>query len=417
MAAALLSLTRRGPGPETRCTISSPSRSESHTRDWSVKVGKHVSGVRLRAKPSAEAAGTAIPPRPAMTDVARVAGVSHMTVSRVVNEPELVRPLTRARVLAAIEQLGYRPNLAARALVTGRTQTLGVVTFDTTLYGPASTLYGIEQAAANEGYSVTVAAVSVIDRTAVHDAVSRLVSQGVDGVILVVPLMSAGDAIRGVAKDVPFVAVEGDPGVGIPVVMCDQFTGAKTATAHLLDAGHETVWHVTGPPNWMEAEGRVTGWRAALEAAGAEQPPPMSGDWSPKSGYEAGAILARMPDVTAVFAANDQMALGVMRAFAERGRRIPDDVSVVGYDDIPEAAYFTPPLTTVRQDFARVGENAIRLMIEQIGADQASFDEASSAKVVIESVLVVRQSTARRARRRPAQKTRSAPPTRPSADS
>ena len=338
-----------------------------------------------------------------MTDVARVAGVSHMTVSRVLNEPELVRPLTRARVLAAIEQLGYRPNLAARALVTGRTQTLGVVTFDTTLYGPASTLYGIEQAATNEGYSVTVAAVSGIDRTSVHDAVSRLVSQGVDGVILVVPLMSAADAISGVAKDVPLVAVEGDPGVGIPVVMCDQFTGAKTAAAHLLDSGHETVWHVAGPSNWMEAEGRVMGWRAALDAAKAEQPPPISGDWSAKSGYEAGAILARMPDVTAVFAANDQMALGVMRAFTERGRRIPDDVSIVGYDDIPEAAYFTPSLTTVRQDFARVGENAIRLMIEQIGSDQTdAADQASPAKVVIESVLVVRESTAPRPDRRPA---------------
>ncbi|HET9187958.1 MAG TPA: LacI family DNA-binding transcriptional regulator [Acidothermaceae bacterium] len=338
-----------------------------------------------------------------MTDVARVAGVSHMTVSRVLNEPELVRPLTRARVLAAIEQLGYRPNLAARALVTGRTQTLGVVTFDTTLYGPASTLYGIEQAATNEGYSVTVAAVSGIDRASVHDGVSRLVSQGVDGVILVVPLMSAAEAISGVAKDVPLVAVEGDPGVGIPVVMCDQFTGAKTATAHLLDSGHETVWHVAGPSNWMEAEGRITGWRAALDAAKAEQPPPISGDWSAKSGYEAGAILARMPDVTAVFAANDQMALGVMRAFTERGRLIPDDVSVVGYDDIPEAGYFTPPLTTVRQDFARVGENAIRLMIEQISSDQTeAADQASPAKVVIESVLVVRESTAPRPDRRPA---------------
>lgn len=339
-----------------------------------------------------------------MTDVARVAGVSHMTVSRVLNEPELVRPLTRARVLAAIEQLGYRPNLAARALVTGRTQTLGVVTFDTTLYGPASTLYGIEQAATNEGYSVTVAAVSAIDRSSVHDAVSRLVSQGVDGVILVVPLMSAADAISGVAKDVPLVAVEGDPGAGIPVVMCDQFTGAKTATSHLIESGHDTVWHVAGPSNWMEAEGRISGWRAALDAAKSEQPPPISGDWSAKSGYEAGAILARMPDVTAVFAANDQMALGVMRAFTERGRRIPEDVSVVGYDDIPEAAYFTPPLTTVRQDFTRVGENALRLMIEQIDAEPEQAAHASSAKVVIESVLVVRESTAPKPGRRPAKK-------------
>jgi DNA-binding LacI/PurR family transcriptional regulator len=338
-----------------------------------------------------------------MTDVARVAGVSHMTVSRVLNEPESVRPLTRARVLAAIEQLGYRPNLAARALVTGRTHPPGVFTFYTPPTGPPSPLYANHHGAPHEGYSVTVAAVSAIDRSSVHDAVSRLISQGVDGVILVVPLMSAAEAISGLAKDVPLVAVEGDPGVGIPVVMCDQFTGAKTATAHLIESNHDTVWHVAGPSNWMEAEGRVSGWRAALEAAKCEQPPPIFGDWSAKSGYEAGAILARMPDVTAVFAANDQMALGVMRAFAERGRRIPEDVSVVGYDDIPEAAYFTPPLTTVRQDFTRVGENALRLMIDEIAGEQTS-----SAKVVIESVLVLRESTNARQGRRPAKKSKGA---------
>jgi DNA-binding LacI/PurR family transcriptional regulator len=361
-----------------------PNQRSTEVRDDGVRQSKN-------AADAAESGAGTPAQRPAMTDVARVAGVSHMTVSRVLNEPELVRPLTRARVMAAIEQLGYRPNLAARALVTGRTQTLGVVTFDTTLYGPASTLYGIEQAATHEGYSVTVAAVSAIDRNSVHDAVSRLVSQGVDGVILVVPLMSAADAIAGVAKDVPLVAVEGDPGVGIPVVMCDQFTGAKSATEYLLDAGHETVWHVAGPSNWMESEGRLSGWRAALEAVKAEQPPPIYGDWSAKSGYDAGAILARMPDVTAVFAANDQMALGVMRAFTERGRKIPAEVSVIGFDDIPEAAYFTPPLSTVRQDFARVGENAIRLIIEQIDSG-----EVSSAKIVIDSVLVTRDSTAPR---------------------
>ncbi len=324
-----------------------------------------------------------------MTDVARVAGVSHMTVSRVLNDPELVRPLTRARVLAAIEQLGYRPNLAARALVTGRTRTLGVVTFDTTSYGPASTLYGLEQAASNEGYAVTVAALAATDRTSVHEAVSRLVSQGVDGAILIVPLRSAADAVKGIVKDVPLVVVEGDPDVGVPVVMCDQRAGAEAATSYLLEAGHQTVWHVAGPSNWMESEGRAQGWRAALEAAHAEHPPPIVGDWSAKSGYEAGVILARMPDVSAVFAANDQMALGVMRAFVERGRRIPDDVSVVGFDDIPEAAYFTPPLTTVRQDFARVGENALKLMIDQIDSGAAS-----SEKIVIDSTLVTRESTA-----------------------
>lgn len=295
-----------------------------------------------------------------------------MTVSRVLNDPEHVSPTTHARVMAAIQALGYRRNVAARALVTGRSETLGVVTFDTTLYGPASTLYAIEHAAATEKYAVTIATAGALDRASIRQALTNLTAQGVDGVILIVPFLLPADAIGDLAAELPVVAVEGDPGIGIPVVMCDQHGGARTATQHLLDVGHSTVWHVAGPASWTEAEARRSGWQSSLEAAGAEVPPPIYGDWTPRSGYEAGLILSRIPEVTAVFAANDQMALGVMRALSENDRDVPGDVSVIGFDDVPEANYFNPPLTTVRQDFTKVGHNALRLVIEQITADRKS---------------------------------------------
>jgi DNA-binding LacI/PurR family transcriptional regulator len=149
------------------------------------------------------------------------------------------------------------------------------------------------------------------------------------------------------------VAVEAGPDESVPVVTVDQVAGAAAATRHLLELGHRTVWHVAGPADWLEARQRVDGWMAALEAAGAAPPPLVAGDWSASSGYEIGKRLASVRDVTAVFAANDQMALGILRAMHEAGRDVPRDLSVVGFDDIPEAQFFTPPLTTVHQDFQR----------------------------------------------------------------
>lgn len=327
---------------------------------------------------------------PAMTDVARLAGVSHMTVSRVLNDEASVRPATRARVRAAIEQLGYRRNVAARTLVTGRSQTLGVVMLNSTLYGPASTLNAIEQAASHDGYFVSVASLRSIDRSSVKEAVGRLIDQGVDGIIVVAPLTSAGPTLASLPREVPLVAVEGDPETDVPVVCVDQAESARMATEHLLAAGHRTVWHIAGPSDWLEARGRESGWRAALEAAGAEVPPPLSGDWSPRSGFEAGQMLARIPEVTAVFVANDQMALGLLSAFRERGLSVPDDVSVIGFDDVPEAEFFTPALTTVRQDFPSVGRNSLRLLVDQIESGGSSRD-----RVVVKCELVIRESTAK----------------------
>ena len=301
-----------------------------------------------------------------MADVAKLAGVSLQTVSRVINDSPHVRDETRARVQDAMRKLEYRPNPVARALVTGRSRTLGVVSFDTTLYGPASTLFGIERAAHEADYFVSIVSLRSLTSAAVVSAVERLRDQGVDGILVVAPQESATQALLHLPEDVPVVAAEAGPDDSVPLVAVDQVQGARLATQHLLDLGHKTVWHISGPSDWLEAEDRVNGWRQTLDAAGASAPPVLVGDWSARAGHELGRELVERGDVTAVFVANDQMALGLLRALHEAGRRIPGDISVVGFDDIPEAAYFTPPLTTVRQNFNEMGRRSLLLLLEQI---------------------------------------------------
>jgi DNA-binding LacI/PurR family transcriptional regulator len=301
-----------------------------------------------------------------MADVARLAGVSQQTVSRVLNDSPHVRDDTRARVQEAVRKLEYRPNRLARALVTGRTRTLGVVSFDTTLHGPASTLLGIERAAHDAGYFVSIASIGSLGSSSVGGAIERLREQTVDGILVIAPQESAAQALRHMRSDVPVAATEAGAHDGVPLVAVDQVAGARAATQHLLDLGHRTVWHVSGPLDWYEARDRIDGWRATLDAAGATQPAVLAGDWSARSGYELGLELAREHGVTAVFAGNDQMALGVVRAQHERELRIPADISVVGFDDIPEAAFFTPPLTTVRQNFNEVGRRAVLTLLGQL---------------------------------------------------
>jgi DNA-binding LacI/PurR family transcriptional regulator len=312
-------------------------------------------------------------PRPVMADVARRAGVSQQTVSRVLNGHPNVSAATKADVLAAIRELGYRPNVAARTLVTGKTNVLGVISFDTTLYGPASMLYGIERAA-HPQYFVAIASLPSFDRRSLTEAVDRFLGQAVAGIIVIAPQTEAVETLAGLAARVPLVAVGSYSTVAVPSAKIDNVAGAAMATRHLLDLGHRTVYHISGPASWLDARDRIDGWRQALRAAGAPEPEMISGDWSARSGYEIGLRLATRPDVTAVFCANDSMALGFLRAAAERGRELPRDLSVVGFDDVPEAAYFWPPLTTVRQDFGALGAQALESLLVQIiaGGEAAS---------------------------------------------
>jgi DNA-binding LacI/PurR family transcriptional regulator len=204
---------------------------------------------------------------------------------------------------------------------------------------------------------------SDLDTSSVRSAVGSLAGQRVDGVIVIAPVESAARGLRDLRPGLPVVAVEAGYSGEIPVVSVDQLSGAKLATDHLLALGHRTVWHVAGPAEWLEARERIEGWPDSLSSAGVTAPPMLRGDWSPESGYRAGLELAGTPGVSAVFAANDQMALGVMHAFHERNVKVPDDISVVGFDNIPEAAFLTPALTTVHQDFDEVGRRGLWLLM------------------------------------------------------
>jgi DNA-binding LacI/PurR family transcriptional regulator len=324
-----------------------------------------------------------------MYDVARLAGVSHQTVSRVINGSDHVRPETRDRVLAAMEKLDYRPNSVARALVTGRSKTLGVVTFNTTLYGPASTLVGVERAAHAAGYFISIVSLESLERAAVMQAVERLRALGVDGVVMITPQVASLGALWDLPADLPVVAVEAGPQDIVAVAEVDQYEGARLATQHLLDLGHTTVHHLGGPPEWIEAQQRTAGWRDALDAAGAKGSAPLRGDWSARSGYQMGRRMLELPDVTAIFVANDQMALGLLRALNERDQEVPGDVSIVGFDDIPESAFFCPPLTTVRQDFNEMGRRGLHLLLGEITAGKRTTGRAT-----VPASLIVRASTA-----------------------
>ncbi|MER7394516.1 LacI family DNA-binding transcriptional regulator [Streptomyces sp. NPDC000151] len=324
-----------------------------------------------------------------MADVARVAGVSSQTVSRVSNGFPGVHEETRERVLAAMRELGYRPNSAARALKRGDFRTIGVITFTLSTTGNVRTLEAIATSAAEEGYAVTLLPVAVPTQDEVRGAFSRLGELAVDAVIVIMEVHLLDSARLSLPPHVKVVVADSDAGDRYAVVDTDQAGGARDAVRHLLDLGHDTVWHLAGPEGSYAAQRRTAAWRTALEEAGRVPPPLVHGDWSAESGYRAGLRLAERDDCTAVFAANDQMALGLLRALHEHGRRVPQDVSVIGFDDIPEAGSFLPPLTTVHQDFAEVGRRCVEGVLRQVregGTDRGT--------TLVPTRLVLRDSTA-----------------------
>ncbi|MFC7040631.1 LacI family DNA-binding transcriptional regulator [Nonomuraea rubra] len=326
---------------------------------------------------------------PGSTDVARLAGVSQKTVSRVMNGEPYVSDEIRERVLAAARELGYRRNTAARALNLGRFHRIGVVSLGSALYGPASQLIELERRTRAIGYAFSVVNTLEGDEGGVARAVRSLLDQGVDGIVLSEPI-DVGEELR-IEPGVPVLSLGPLPGLAGPDVIINSpsnVDAGREATAHLLGLGHATVWHVAGPERWWASRDRVRGWRAALSAAGAPEPPMLEGDWTPASGYAAGRVLAADPEVTAVFVANDDMAIGVLRALAEAGRAVPGQVSVVGMDDIPAAAYLSPPLTTIRQDFAASVAQGLALLVERIEGRPGT-----SAPDLPTTHLVKRQST------------------------
>lgn len=297
-------------------------------------------------------------------DVAAAAGVSYQTVSRVINSHPSVRESTRELVLATIDDLGFRPNRAARALAGGPVQSVTVLTPNTTLYGHRSALQGIEEAARAAGFAVGVRIVESTAPEEVSDAVARAIEPS--GALIVIAYDEAGTAaLAAVPAEVPMVAMvetpAGHEGQGKPWVWLDDRRAAVKATRYLLGLGHRTV-HYLAIPSSTHTSQRQAGWRTALEEAGATVPGPVQCGWTPQSGYQAGQALAADPDVTAVLCGNDDLALGLMRAMREAGRAIPAEVSVVGFDDTPVAGFLTPPLTTVRMDFAELGRASFALL-------------------------------------------------------
>ncbi|MDD9347821.1 MULTISPECIES: LacI family DNA-binding transcriptional regulator [unclassified Mumia] len=326
---------------------------------------------------------------PVMADVARAAGVSHQTVSRVINGSPNIRPSTRERVESVIRQLGYRPNTAARALVTRRSSTIGIISTGSGLYGPNSIHRTVEDAARGAGWFAGSVSLASVTESTLTDAIDHLLRQAVEGIVMIAGQVEALELVSRQDFGVPFVVVEGDLSKAPNVVGVDQRAGAYAATSHLVELGHTRIAHVRGPRSWTEADGRETGWREALADARLDPGTLLLGDWSARSGYAAGRTLVAAQETTAVFVANDQMAIGLLRAYQEGGRPAPQHVSVVGFDDTPEAEYLQPPLTTVRQDFAEVGRRAIAFLDAGIKGVEPPLERLVSPDVIL------RASTAR----------------------
>ena len=322
-------------------------------------------------------------------DVARLAGVSHQTVSRVINDFPSVRPATRERVEQAITQLRYSPSPAARALVTKRTRMIGLIAHGSADYGPTSIALHFSDAARDARYGVVSVTAVNADAGSVRTFVESLLSQRVEAIVLIVDDVAVLSAIRGLDIGVPVVAVAAGPRRGPYATSIDQYRGARAAVRHLVELGHRRIAHLAGPPNSPDAIERLRGWRDELADARLVADEPGHGDWTAQSGFRFGAELPGDSDVTAIFAGNDQMALGLISALNAAGRSVPDEMSVVGFDDIPEAAFYAPPLTTVHQDFAALGALTMQRVI--IALEEP--DDVSEP-TPIPTRLVVRRSTA-----------------------
>lgn len=327
------------------------------------------------------------PGRPAtIADVAARAGVSVPTVSRVLTGAAKVSTPKREAVERAIEELRYRPSAAARALVSRRPQVIGILAGDTSRYGYATTIQGVEEAARAAGYTVMITVVEGADDDTVDSAVRATLGQPLAGIVVLKFDPPGVAALERLPGDIPIVALSGTRDASVAQAVLDEARAAEELTAYLLGLGHRTVHHARVPPSRRE-DGRTLGWRRALRAAGAEIPEPHDVTWDPRSGVAVGRELGADPAVTAVFCGNDETAMGVIRGLTEAGRRVPEDVSVAGFDDHPLAELWSPPLTTVDQDFVELGRRGIHLLLAQL--DGTSTRRYSSER----PRLIVREST------------------------
>ena len=334
-------------------------------------------------------------PGPAtLYDVATVAGVSHQTVSRVINKATHVAAPTRARVLHAVSQLGYRRNNSARTLVSRQSSLIGVITFCQDSFGPSHLLISIDTAAMKSGYNTLLASITKPTIKEIKRAADDLRTHGVEGIILNVPTAVDLTSLRAVFGNTPYVVTDAGAGNEIPTVATDHEYGACIGTEHLVELGHRRIACISGPLDWRCGLLRRDGWLRTLRKHGIPEGPSIVGEWSAKGGFVAPEeLIRRYPKkFTAIVAGNDQMALGVMRALALNRLVVPQDVAVVGYDDMPEAAFFNPSLTTVTHDFEKAGRACLELLLRLI-----RNREAPAERLVIKPDLVCRESTRRRA--------------------
>jgi LacI family transcriptional regulator len=340
--------------------------------------------------------------RTTIKQVASEAGVSIQTVSRVLNDLPHVAPETRERVLGVIERLQYRPSALARSLIQRRSLMLGVITAGLSYIGPSRTLSGVTAQADAMGYDLLLHELPTFDTAEIEPFLDTMLSRQIDGIIVAVP--EIGDNRQWLLErlpdlHVPLVFLTMHPYPGLPIVSVDNYKGGLLATEHLLAQGYRRIGHIAGPLNWWEAQQRKSGWSDALTAAGLAVTDLMwiEGNWSSKSGELAAyQLFDRYPDVDAVFAANDQMALSLMAVARRRGLNVPGDLAVVGFDGMPEAAYFCPSLTTVHQDLHQLGSEAVRQLVGAIDAQRSPNNHQEHQVVWLAPQLIVRQSSASR---------------------
>jgi LacI family transcriptional regulator len=332
-----------------------------------------------------------MPPEVTMHDIAESAGVSVTTVSHVINQTRPVSEKLRVAVRGAMEELGYQPNLVARSLRRGRTHTIGMVAPDSSNPYFAEIAHAVEAAAFAQGYSVILCNTQMdMAREAFYANV--LLEKRVDGIIFV----AAGDSAQQIRalqqRRQPIVLVDRDvQGVAADAVTMDNTRGARQAVEHLLALGHRRIACISGPSAVTPSSRRIGGYTEALSAAGLPVDAELivRGDFQFESGLRlADQLLDHPQPPTAIFASNDLMAVGVIHAVLRRRLRVPEDISVVGFDDIRLAAYINPALTTVAQPKELLGQTATRLLLERI--DNPDWPPRV---VTLETALVVRQST------------------------
>lgn len=338
-------------------------------------------------------------PRTTIADVAHAAGVSKTTVSRVLaGQTKYLREETRQRVLKAIEELAYHPSSAARSLKSKRSFALGVAGYGLEYYGPSCTLSGIEQEASELGYTILLHLIRQPETNNVEQLLREMHSRYVDGIIWAVPEIGGNHTwlkSRTYRLPIPIVFLSMEPQPDQFVVAVDNYSGGLSATRHLITQGCQNIGLITGPLDWWEARQRKRGWQEALESVGLPTRDSFvaEGNWLATSG-ERGLtqLLARHPEIDGVFACNDRMALGALKTARQLGRQVPGDLAIVGFDDTPDAAYYYPPLSTVRQDMVELGRRAVRELGRAIEAER-NGEPATPENILLQPELIVRESS------------------------